>query len=60
MVENNQNCGLDYTTQQKMEILQNSVIFEDEENEQSYRDGAFDERLLLSLYARLKLLGMLI
>uniref|UniRef100_A0A1I8EV72 ADAM10 endopeptidase n=1 Tax=Wuchereria bancrofti TaxID=6293 RepID=A0A1I8EV72_WUCBA len=43
-VETNENCGLDHTTQQKMEILQNSVIFEDEENEQSYRDGAFDER----------------
>lgn len=33
-----------------MEILQNGVIFEDEENEQSYRDGAFDERCCLLLY----------
>lgn len=48
MEETNQNCGLDHTTQQKMEIMQNGVIFEDEENEQSYRDGAFDERLFIN------------
>lgn len=31
-----------------MEIVQNGAIFEDEENEQSYRDGAFDERLFIN------------
>lgn len=44
--ETNQNCGLDHIIQQKMEILQNGVIIEDEEKEQSYRNGAFDERYL--------------
>lgn len=46
--ETNQDCGLDHTIQQKMEILQNGVIVEDEENKQSYRGGAFDERLFIS------------
>uniref|UniRef100_A0A8R1TWT5 ADAM10 endopeptidase n=2 Tax=Onchocerca TaxID=6281 RepID=A0A8R1TWT5_ONCVO len=44
--ETNQDCGLDHTIQQKMEILQNGVIVEDEENKQSYRGGAFDERYI--------------
>ncbi|VDK74668.1 unnamed protein product [Litomosoides sigmodontis] len=44
--ETNPNCGLDHAIQQKMEAVQNGVIIEDEENEQSYRDGGFDERYM--------------
>ncbi|MCP9261013.1 Disintegrin and metalloproteinase domain-containing protein 10 [Dirofilaria immitis] len=44
ILETDQDCGLDHAIQQKMEIMQNGVIIEDEENKQSYRDGAFDER----------------
>ncbi|VDN00825.1 unnamed protein product [Thelazia callipaeda] len=52
VVEVDHSCGLRDSMQQNMEMFQNSVIYEDEKNEQSFRGDAFDQRYIFE--SRLK------